>query len=119
MDHAPLLTVCLLGRMGDIVAMEPAFRYLHERHPDRKFRWYTREPYRELLGFAPFIDEVVTVSGEEEYLVRKAELPEGTISYEFNFRDPHAPPGSEAGGERSLAQSSGAVFGGCRSECAG
>ncbi len=45
MDHAPLLTVCLLGRMGDIVAMEPAFRYLHERHPDRKFRWYTREPY--------------------------------------------------------------------------
>ena len=95
MDHAPLLTVCLLGRMGDIVAMEPAFRYLHERHPDRKFRWYTREPYRELLEFAPFIDEVVTVSGEEEYLARKAELPEGTISYEFNFRDPHAPRGAK------------------------
>ena len=95
MDHAPLLTVCLLGRMGDIVAMEPAFRYLHERHPDRKFRWYTREPYVELLGFAPFIDEVVTVSGEEEYLARKAELPEGTISYEFNFRDPHAPRGAK------------------------
>ena len=105
MDHAPLLTVCLLGRMGDIVAMEPAFRYLHERHPDRKFRWYTREPYRELLEFAPFIDEVVTVSGEEEYLARKAELPEGTISYEFNFRDPHAPRGAKPeadGPSRSL-----------------
>lgn len=105
MDHAPLLTVCLLGRMGDIVAMEPAFRYLHERYPDRKFRWYTREPYRELLEFAPFIDEVVTVSGEEEYLARKAELPEGTISYEFNFRDPHAPRGAKPeadGPSRSL-----------------
>ena len=91
MDHTPLLTVCQLGRMGDIVAMEPAFRYLHEQHPDRKFRWYTREPYRELLEFAPFIDEVVTVSGEEEYLEQKAGLPAGTISYEFNFRDPRLP----------------------------
>lgn len=91
MAQTPLLTVCMLGRMGDIVAAEPAFRHLHERHPDRKFRWYTREQYGELLGFAPFLDEVVTVSGAEEYLERKAELPEGTISYEFNFRDPRLP----------------------------
>ena len=95
MDHAPLLTVCLLGRMGDIVAMEPAFRYLHERHPDRKFRWYTREPYRELLEFAPFIDEVVTVSGEEEYLARKAELPEGTI-YMSSTSATRTPPGERS-----------------------
>lgn len=97
MDHTPLLTVCQLGRMGDIVAMEPAFRYLHEQHPDRKFRWYTREPYVELLGFAPYVDEVVTVGGAEEYLERKAELPKGTISYEFNFRDPRLPRSGKTG----------------------
>ena len=95
MDHTPLLTVCMLGRMGDIVAAEPAFRYLHDRHPERKFRWYTREQYGELLGFAPWIDEVVTVSGAEEYLARKAELPAGTLSYEFNFRDPRRPRGGK------------------------
>ncbi len=91
MNQTALLTVCLLGRMGDIVAAEPAFRFLHEKYPDRRFRWYTREQYVELLRFAPFIDEVVPVSGAEEYLARKAALPAGTVSYEFNFRDPRLP----------------------------
>ena len=71
MNQTALLTVCLLGRMGDIVAAEPAFRFLHEKYPDRRFRWYTREQYVELLRFAPFIDEVVPVSGAEEYLARE------------------------------------------------
>ena len=59
---APLLTVCQLGRLGDIVATEPAYRFLHERHPDRRLRWYTRPQYAELLRFAPFVDEIVTIS---------------------------------------------------------
>ena len=82
----PLLTVCQLGRLGDIVATEPAYRFLHEHHPERRFRWYTRPQYVELLEFAPFIDEVVPVADAGEYLKLKAELPAGTLSYEFNFR---------------------------------
>lgn len=88
---APLLTVCQLGRLGDIVAMEPAFRFLHERHPERRFRWYTSGEYAELLEHAPYLDEVVTVKNAEEYLACKEKLPEGTLSYEFNFRDPRQP----------------------------
>ena len=87
----PLLTVCQLGRLGDIVATEPAYRFLHERYPERKFRWYTRSQYVELLKFAPYIDEIVTVPGPEEYLKLKAELPAGTVSYEFNFHKPALP----------------------------
>ena len=88
---APLLTVCQLGRLGDIVAMEPAYRFLHERHPDRRFRWYTRPQYAELLRFAPFVDEIVTISDADEYRKRKAELPPGTLSWEFNFHTPGTP----------------------------
>ena len=86
-----LLTVCQLGRLGDIVATEPAYRFLHERYPERRFRWYTRGQYVELLENAPFIDEVVTVENAAEYLERKAELPAGTLSFEFNFNDPRVP----------------------------
>ncbi len=87
----PLLTVCQLGRMGDIVAAEPAYRFLRERYPDRRFRWYTSKAYAELLEFAPFIDEIVTVKDADEYLEHKTKLPDGTVSYEFNFRDPQLP----------------------------
>ena len=90
-QKAPLLTVCQLGRLGDIVATEPAYRFLHDRHPERKFRWYTRPQYAELLQFAPFIDEIIPVSDAHEYLKLKAELPPDTLSYEFNFRHPDAP----------------------------
>lgn len=83
---APLLTVCQLGRMGDIVAAEPAYRFLHRQYPERKFRWYTRPQYLELLKFAPFLDETVPVASLEEYLNLKAQLPGGTVSYEFNVQ---------------------------------
>ncbi len=92
----PLLTVCQLGRLGDIVATEPAYRFLREQHPTRKLRWYTRPQYVELFQFAPFIDEIVPVSSAEEYLKLKEELPEGTISFEFNFRRPDAPKQKQA-----------------------
>ena len=84
-EKAGLLTVCELGRLGDIVTSEPIFRYLKARHPDRKLRWYTKADYVELLRYSPDIDEVVTVRDAEEYLELKRALPEGTISVELNF----------------------------------
>lgn len=82
----PLLTVCELGRIGDIIASEPIYRYLREHYPDRLIRWYTRPLYAELLKFSPWIDEVEIVADAAEYLKRKAELPAGTLSFELNFR---------------------------------
>ena len=63
-ENTGLLTVCELGRLGDIVTSEPIFRYLKARHPDRKLRWYTKADYVELLRYSPDIDEIVTVREE-------------------------------------------------------
>ena len=80
-----LLTVCELGRIGDIVTSEPIFRYLKSQYPERKLRWYTKPAYAELLRYSPDIDEVVTVQNAEEYLELKKKLPGDTISFELNF----------------------------------
>ena len=96
-ENEKLLTVCELGRLGDIVTSEPIFRYLKSHHPDRKLRWYTKPAFAELLRYSPDVDEVVTVENAEEYLELKKDLPEGTISYELNFRSraPAAKPAPE------------------------
>ena len=97
-DRQGLITVCELGRLGDIVASEPIYRYLKKRYPDRRLRWYTREAYVELLKYSPAVDEIVTVRDAREYLALKRELPPGTLSYELNFRDPDAPRRRTGGG---------------------
>ena len=84
-EREMFLTVCELGRLGDIVTSEPLFRRLKAQYPERKLRWYTKPAFAELLRYSPDIDEVVTVESAEEYLALKAELPEDTISYELNF----------------------------------
>lgn len=83
-----LLTVCELGRLGDIVASEPIYRYLKGAYPGRKLRWYTKPDYAELLKYSPAVDEVVQVNSAEEYFALKKKFPPGTISCELNFRDP-------------------------------
>ena len=80
-----LLTVCELGRMGDIVTAEPIFRYLKAHHPGHRLRWYTKPAFAELLRYSPDVDEVVTVKDTAEYLKLKKALPGDTISYELNF----------------------------------
>ncbi len=92
--HDALLTVCELGRIGDIVASEPVYRYLKQLYPDRKLRWYTKADYADLLRFSPAVDEVVAVRDAEEYLFEKKNLPPGTISYELNFTSPALSAGS-------------------------
>ena len=90
-DDAGLLTVCELGRIGDIVASEPIYRYLKKQYPDRRLRWYTRPDFAELLKYSPDVDEVVCVPDAAAYLELKKNLPEGTVSYELNFSDPSRP----------------------------
>ncbi len=88
MENKPLLTICMLGRMGDIVSCEPLFRFLKARYPERKLRWYTKEVFAELLRYSPDVDEVVCVKNEAGYLELKKSLPADTVSFELNFRNP-------------------------------
>ena len=90
-NHLALLTVCELGRIGDIVTSEPIYRYLKRQYPERTLRWYTRPAYVELLKYSPDVDEVVAVGNAAEYLELKKSLPDGTVSYELNFSDPSRP----------------------------
>lgn len=87
-SNKALITVCELGRLGDIVTSEPIFRYLKERYPDRILRWYTRPDYVELLKYCPAVDEIIPVKDAAEYLEHKRKLPENTLCYELNFRKP-------------------------------
>lgn len=85
--HDALLTVCELGRIGDIVASEPVYRYLKQLYPDRKLRWYTKADYADLLRFSPAVDEVVAVRDAEEYLLEKKESSSWNdqLRIEFHF----------------------------------
>ena len=82
-----LVTVCELGRLGDIVTSEPIFRYLKEQYPNRILRWYTRPDYVELLKYCPAVDEIISVKNAAEYLEHKKNLPEDPLCYELNFRN--------------------------------
>ena len=70
-DDAGLLTVCELGRIGDMVASEPIYRYLKKQYPDRRLRWYTRPDFAELLKYSPDVDEEVCVPDAGAYLELK------------------------------------------------
>jgi len=88
MGQRKLLIVCMPGRLGDIVATEPAFRRLREMYPDRRFIWYTKKNFAGIFRSAPFPDETVTFDSSEEYFRSKADFPPDALVYEFNLRPP-------------------------------
>ena len=88
MDRKKLLIVCMPGRLGDIVAAEPAFRRLREMYPDRHFVWYTKKNFAGIFRSAPFPDETVTFEDTQAWLAAKASLPPDAVVYEFNLRLP-------------------------------
>lgn len=84
--------VCLAGRMGDVVAAEPIFRYLKERHPERPLVWYTRERYADVLRYSPMVDEVRLIRREEDFLAEEALFSPEDEVYRINFK-PRSGPG--------------------------
>lgn len=71
------VAVCLLGRIGDIIASEPIFPYLRKKYPDHRIIWYTSEKYVSLHKFHPAIDEIVAIDSVSKWL--DMGFPEGTI----------------------------------------
>lgn len=51
----------LIEHMGDIVACEPVARYLKRKNPKSRLVWVVKAPYRELIQYNPYVDEVVVV----------------------------------------------------------
>lgn len=102
MDDKKELIVCLLGRMGDIVAAEPLFRRLKELHPDRRMIWIATEAFADLLRHAPFLDETRIVRDAQEYLELKKTFPPDAIVHELNLRKKSRPSDAE---KRAAAKS--------------
>ena len=96
MGQKKLLIVCMPGRLGDIVAAEPAFRRLREMYPDRHFVWYTKKNFAGIFRSAPFPDETVTFEDTQAWLAAKASLPPDAVVYEFNLRLPRERTASQA-----------------------
>jgi heptosyltransferase III len=56
--------VLLAEHFGDIVACEPLSEEIKKLYPNSKVYWIVRKPYRELLDYNPYVDEII-----EEYSV--------------------------------------------------
>ncbi len=91
MDDKKELIVCLLGRMGDIIAAEPLFRRLKELHPDRRMTWIATDAFADLLRHAPFLDKTCVVRNALEYLELKKTFPRDAIIHELNLRKKQCP----------------------------
>jgi len=80
------MAVCMLGRMGDLIAVEPMFRAIAAAHSDCWRVWYTTVAFASIYRGSPLFHEVVVVSDQEDYLAQKAGFPPDAIVYEFNLK---------------------------------
>ena len=99
MSQEKLLIVCMPGRLGDVVAAEPAFRRLREMYPDRRFVWYTKKNFAGIFRSAPFPDETVVFDDPRAWLAAKAAFPSDAVVYEFNLRLSRGLAASQAAGK--------------------
>ncbi|MBO5307987.1 MAG: glycosyltransferase family 9 protein [Lentisphaeria bacterium] len=81
----PVLVLGMLGRLGDIIAAEPAFRTLRAMYPERHFIWITSRAFSGVLRKAPYLDEIIEVADKEEYLTCRDAMPADAVIYEFNM----------------------------------
>ncbi|MHC1741667.1 MAG: glycosyltransferase family 9 protein [Syntrophobacteraceae bacterium] len=63
-----MITIILLEHLGDIVACEPAFRYIREQHPDAFIIWCTKKSYSSILSNSLSIDRVLNLTCLTEWI---------------------------------------------------
>lgn len=57
----PNIFILAVECLGDVIAMEPIGRYIRKMAPHGTIHWIVRNAYAEVLEYAPFIDELITV----------------------------------------------------------
>ncbi len=73
--------------MGDIVASEPVIRYLKNKYSDIKIVWMVKKPFRDVVAYNSYIDEIIEVSclGESMDLLKKISKGKENVIVDLHF----------------------------------
>lgn len=63
-----IIAISLIEHFGDIVACEPVSRYIRHLYPKAYIIWFVRKPYRELIAYNPFVDQVAVLHCLTEWI---------------------------------------------------
>ncbi len=79
--------ILLHEHLGDIIASEPIVRYLSYKYEDFSIYWATKNQYKDVLLYNPFLKGVIVIDDLDEFIAQTYELEKNQYVINIPFND--------------------------------